>query len=256
MVDRLDELRPQLTGVTVRPHSRRGRTTPGATHVRSTRPTMTRTTTLHTAAALAATLIAAAACQPIDASDTGVPRTGRQHPAAQLAAEPGRRAPVHVDSIFPIEEEIRRFREGLEPARRLQDAAASRDELVRRFVNALAAADAAGLRALAITVEEFAWLYYPHSRYVRPPYELAPALLWFQLDAYGARDLDRALRRHGGRPIDAVGHTCDEPPTVEERNRIWSGCSLLLHDGTALPVLGTILEREGRFKFLSPGNRL
>lgn len=171
-------------------------------------------------------------------------------------------APSHVDSIFPIEEELRRFRTALpDPATGLEGGTRSIDELVARFLDALEGADSEALGELAITPAEFAYLYYPHTRFTRPPYEMSPALVWFQLENYGSKGLNRALARFGGRPLDHTGHDCPADPEQEGPNRIWSGCVIRRIDPgsgdvASLSLFGGIIEHRGRFKFINYANRL
>jgi hypothetical protein len=165
-----------------------------------------------------------------------------------------------VDSVFPIEEEIRRFRATVaEEASSLSGGAESREALVRGYVDALERADTAALRQLALTRAEFAYLYYPHTRYARRPYQMSPALVWFQMENYAGRGLSRALNRHGGEPLGYTGHRCEQEAT-EGPNRIWSACAIerARPDGSAetLLLLGRIVERDGHFKFVSLANRL
>jgi hypothetical protein len=179
---------------------------------------------------------------------------------AEAAAEPAER-PVHVDSIFPIEEEIRRFRAGLgaEPDG-LSGGAGSREALVQAFVHALEARDAAALDRMAITAEEFAYLYYPHTRFTSRPYELSPALVWFQLENYGGKGASRALGRYGGRHLGYVGYRCADEPQTEGPNRLWNGCVVRHLDAAGdtvdLSLFGPILEHRGHFKFVNFANRL
>jgi hypothetical protein len=163
--------------------------------------------------------------------------------------------PSHVDSIFPIEEEIRRFRARVEgSADALTGGSASRDELVRRFMAALAAGERAAFDSMAISPAEFIHLYYPHTRFTRRPYEMAPGLVWFQLENYGSRGLSRALERFGGRDLNFSGYTC-ETLTEEGPNRLHGGCAVQIQDhdrgSGSIPLFGQILERDGRFKFIN-----
>ncbi len=179
--------------------------------------------------------------------------------AGEAAGEPV--AGGVVDSIFPIEEEIRRFRATLpEHPQALSGTAPSRDALVVRFVSALEASDTAALRRMELTRAEFAYLYYPTTQFAQPPYELSPALVWYRLESYSSRGLGRALDRFGGRPLRATGHACEANPLVQGDNRIWHGCVLQAHDAAdrpvPLPLLGPILERDGGFKMLSYANGL
>jgi hypothetical protein len=166
-----------------------------------------------------------------------------------------------VDSIFPIEEEIRRFRATLaEHPEELSHTEATREELVTRFVRALEAADSADFPRMAMSRPEFAYLYYPTTQYTKPPYELSPALVWYRTESYSSRGLTRALQRYGGKPLAYAGHACEDEPMVQGENRIWHGCVIRSRqsdgDTIALSLFGPILERDGRFKLLSYANGL
>lgn len=164
-----------------------------------------------------------------------------------------------VDSIFPIEEEVRRFRAALpEHPETLGSTSPTREALIRRFVAALEASDTAELRRMALTRSEFAYLYYPTTQFAAPPYDLSPALVWYRLESYSSRGLTRALARFGGRPLEISGHACEAHPMVQGENRIWHGCVVISRspDGrsTTLSLFGPILERGGEFKMLSFAN--
>ena len=187
-------------------------------------------------------LVALAACGERPATDTG--------------------QAVHIDSVFPIEEEIRRFRADLPgaPAGLEAGASTSRDALVARFVKAIETLDTAAVREMVMSRAEFAYLYYPFTRFAKPPQELSPALVWFQIRQNSEKGIGRAFRTFGGRGLGFAGYRCPEPPAIEEVNRLWEGCVLRLRgpDGSESEtrLFGTILERDGRFKFLSYANDL
>ncbi len=172
------------------------------------------------------------------------------------------RAPraVHIDSILPIEEELRRFRADLgDTARMLAGGAPSRDSLVHRFVRAVETADTSAMRALLLTASEFAWLYYPTSINVEPPYELGPGLAWFQLRNGSSKGISRLWRRYAGRSLSVVGFRCPDPPLDQGGNRIWTDCLLrraVGGDTTSIRLFGAIVSRDGRYKFLSYANDL
>jgi hypothetical protein len=177
------------------------------------------------------------------------------------AAIPGPEEPrVVVDSVFPIEEEIRRFREGLPEVTALSEGAQSMDELVGRFVRAVERADTAALVPLLLTRSEFGWLYYPHTMYTRKPYELSPALLWFQVQNLTDRGALRTFRRHGGRPLHATGWRCEEAPREEGPNLVWSECRLRLAPAGGEPyevrLFGSVVERGGVLKLVSLASEL
>ena len=165
-----------------------------------------------------------------------------------------------VDSILPIAEHLRRFR--LTVAERvdtLRCASRSIDALVERWATAVASSDTAALNSMVIDRAEFAWLYYPGSQLSEPPYEAPPELLWAQFLGNSDEGARRLLRRFGGRPIAVRAVSC---PSVksEGQNRLHEGCLVRLEtDGSAgepLRLFGTIMERDGRFKFVGYTNAL
>lgn len=164
-----------------------------------------------------------------------------------------------VDSILPIEEELRRFRAGLgDPPRGLSNGASSRDALVASFLEALESADTAALARLTITRAEFAYLVYPSSQYVEGPYRQAPGLAWMRHSAVSGTGLTRLLARMGGRAVPQADYRCAEPASIEGENRLWTECRLSVvrsaTDTAWVQLFGGIIEREGRFKILSYAN--
>jgi hypothetical protein len=193
-------------------------------------------------ALLGASVLALAACGSPDAR-ADLPESGRV-----------------VDSILPREEALRRFREGLAPVDSLAGGAGSRDELVAAFVRAIAAADTAAIARMAVSRAEFAYLYYPTAVEGKPPYDLEPGLMWFTLyerSNEGARD---ALKRYGGHPMHLLGYDCGKGEHREDRNTIYGPCAVRWRtqagDTVSVRLFSKILERDGRFKFLSYANPL
>ncbi|MEX1257541.1 MAG: hypothetical protein WEG36_07990 [Gemmatimonadota bacterium] len=169
--------------------------------------------------------------------------------------------PSHVDSLFSIEEELRRFRMGLGEVAELAGGAPSRDGLVDTFIEALESANAFRLAGLVMTRAEFAWVYYPHSWNTQPPYDLPPDLLWSHQQNYSSRGLSRLLQRYGGRTLHSTGHRCpDEDGEPLGPGRIWTGCTVIgkLPTGEEVEerLFGGIVEFGGRFKLLSFANQL
>jgi len=216
---------------------------------RGAAPTMrTRTTTLLTLAALLPHVLPA--CEP----------AGGAAQTAALEASAAAR-PQYVDSARTIEEELRRFRATLtEEPTALEHGERSRDALIRRFVRALETSDTAALLALHLTRAEFAYLYYPFTQYTRPPYELSPALLWFLIEQNSEKGLVRLLRRYGGRPLGYVGYLCEQAPQLEGANHLWHECRIRrkVASGELIEerLFGSIMERDGRYKFVSYANDL
>lgn len=189
--------------------------------------------------------LAPAACDPADGS-------------APAAAD---HRPVHIDSIHPVEEELRRFRATL-PAipDRPTGGAGSLEDLVEAWAAAVNRADANALAALAVDRAEFATFYYPHTRYTREPYELSPALVWFQLTNRSSRGLTRLLRTFQDAPIAVHGVRCAGAPKPMGAGLLHGPCQVTVADAAGglvdVRLFGPVLERDGRFKFLSYENEL
>ncbi len=163
-----------------------------------------------------------------------------------------------VDSILPVEEQLRRFRVGLPETRVLDNGAASRDALVQSFMRSLESADTAALVQLTVSRAEFAYLVYPESPLSSPPYAQAPDLVWMRHAAASSTGLKRLLARVSGTRVWLRLSSCGEPPIVEGANRIWRDCVVrFAPDGGVIQttqLFSGIIERQGRFKILSYAN--
>ena len=210
---------------------------------------------LRTIVILAAVVVPLAACDIGGA--TRLPAEGSLQQPSVPAAVPA----AYVDSIFPMDEQIRRFRADLadRPAT-LAGGEASRAKLVESFVRAVESHDTASLRAMVLSRAEFAYLYYPTSRSARPPMQQSPALVWFQIQQNSEKGIVRALRRYGGQPLGYLAHDCEADPRREGENILWERCSVrrVLTSGDTVDGrwFGSIIARDGRFKFVSYVNDL
>jgi hypothetical protein len=209
---------------------------------------------------LLATILAAIAC-------AGTEKTAQQIAADSVRANSitrarqdsiNRASPGYViDSILPVEEELRRFRTAIggRPVTAFSGASGSREALVRRFMKALAADDTVDLRAMALNAREFADLVYPESPYTHPPYRQSPALVWNQIQNPSAAGFTRLVRRLANQPLQYVNHKCDARPDRQGHNLIWTNCSVLLRVANGATeshrLFGSIIERDGRFKIVS-----
>jgi hypothetical protein len=198
---------------------------------------------LHALGVLSATVLAAACDRPAAASADAAPA-----------------GPKVIGEIIPVEEQLRQFRVGLAPVDTLAGGAPTREALVRRFVAALERRDTAALRAMHLSRAEYAYLYYPTAAVARPPQQLDPESAWLLLTLESDKGVRRALTRVGGRPLGYAGHACAAAPVVEEANRSWQGCTVRWRaaEGAldSVPLFGPIVERAGRFKFVSYRNKL
>ena len=214
-----------------------------------------------TARFLLAATLAAPACAP------GKDASARQAAADSVRADSiararqdsiNRASPGYVvDSILPVEEELRRFRVAIggQPVTALAGGSASREALVRRFMKALAAADSVGLRAMALSPREFADLVYPESPYTHHQYRQSHALLWSQIQNPTASGFTRLIRRLGNQPLQYLSHRCDPKPDRQGHNLIWTNCLVHLAgpngETSNHRLFGSIIQRDGRFKIVS-----
>lgn len=166
-------------------------------------------------------------------------------------------APATIDSIFPMRVMIERFQaDAGAPLDRLQHGASSRDDLVLQFVKAVEDSSVQALRGLRLDMREFAYLYVPTSRMARPPYEQPPALGWLLVEQNGLKGEARLLRHFGGRPLEYRGYSCSEP-VMEGSNTLWEFCTMELGiRSEPVRLFGSIMHRDGRFRFVSLANDL
>jgi hypothetical protein len=193
-------------------------------------------------------LVVVVACQAAAPDGDGTPNeTGSQPVTAGV-----------VDSALPMPVLLERFRKGLSEPQGLRSDIMSRDALVRAVMEALEHSDTLRFEQLAVNRAEWAWLYYPTNAQSQPPYELPPALAWFQLQETNRKGVFRALREYGARRLDYQGYECDAEPVKEAENAIWTHCVVTLarddEPAKTLGLFGAILERGGRFAILSYDN--
>lgn len=174
-------------------------------------------------------------------------------------ARPVLQAGTVVDSIFPLEEDVRRFKiaHQTESSAGLSGGARSLAQLVHAFVAALERRDTAALGKMAIGPGEFIDFYYPSSSFARPPYRQSPALVWFQFQQNSRKGLSRALDRYGSRASGLRSFDCPEEPAPLGQARVWQDCQLEWDLRPArIRLFGSIIELNGQFKFVSYANDL
>jgi hypothetical protein len=140
---------------------------------------------------------------------------------------------------------------------RLGGGEASADALLGRYVRAVAARDTATLGALALSVSEFAWLYYLDSPMAQKPYELDPETMWAQIAAQSGRGLTRALQRYGGATLGAAHSACGAPRAAGALRLL--DCTVTFRpagarDDASLRL--AVVERDGRYKLVGFGTNL
>lgn len=175
------------------------------------------------------------------------------------AERPWRQPGDVIDSILPVEEHERRFRDGLPAVTGLSGGADSPAALAARFLAAVQARDSLLLREMAVNRGEFAWLVYPNHRYRHPPYELDPGTFWMQITQGSAKGMARVLERHGGQPLRLRDITCtrDTLQAVSGNITMWSNCGLVYRAGDSTltrRLFGSLVAHDGRVKFLGYSN--
>ena len=166
-----------------------------------------------------------------------------------------------IDSALPIADLLVRFRATTLDTPTVLVGGGDRPEtLVRSLLDAVSARDTATLRTLVLSRAEFAWLYYPHTRFTAPPYELGPELVWLQQGAASETGIGRLLERYGGSRLTFRALRCPDSVVVEGPNRLTSGCTVTFAAADSAPrtlrLFAGLLERDGRYKFLSYANDL
>lgn len=115
--------------------------------------------------------------------------------------------------------------------------------------------DTAALNRLRITAAEFAYLYYPDARLAHPPYGLSPQIMWTQISSQSDRGLQRLLARFKGKKLQIRSLDCRPPD--RQNGIVIHECGVKTASSTASQRLfGSILERNGRFKFVGYANGL
>lgn len=165
-----------------------------------------------------------------------------------------------IDSIFPMEVMLARFRESVPEVTQLQGGAADREALARTFLSAVAAGDSTTLTGLLVTRSEYAWVVFPEHLYAKPPYELDPAIHWLQVQASSAKGMARVLERYGNRALAFESLACDTdtlqfPGSTSIQAAAPCTITYRGNDSTLTRRLfGTIIERDGVAKFLGYAN--
>ncbi|WP_420130121.1 hypothetical protein [Longimicrobium sp.] len=173
-------------------------------------------------------------------------------------AAPDAQAAVPVDTLHAPAEALSRFRDGLPIADSLSGGAASRDELVARFVDAIARQDTAAVRGMVLNRAEYGWIYFPSLQRMNPATSMQPEVMWMLHAQESQKGITRVLRRLGGGQARFGGYACEAAPGVEGPNRYWHACTVetMAADGekASLKLFGSLIERGGRWKIVSYAN--
>ena len=225
--------------------------------------------TWHSCAAAVAISLAVAACdsaagasRAASASRTQQDPTRTDSIAAARQDSINRAQPGYViDSVLPVEEEVRRFRAkvGGEAVTMFAHGSICRDALVRRIVADVASRDTVDLLATLVSPREFVDLIYPSSPYTHPPLRQSPDVTWMLIANPSASGYRRLVTRLGGIRYELAGYACGETPEQQGANTFWTKCALRLvetsGDTSTQRWFGSIVERDGKFKLMSFSNQ-
>lgn len=207
---------------------------------------------------LAAAVAVAAACD----RSASPPANAQADSTVAVAQDSNNRAPgpLVIDTLLPIAEQVRRFSEAIggTPLTALVNASPSRDSLLHRFTRALEQRDTTAFRQMIVNAREFIDLVYPESPLMRRSYP--PLVIWTGIMSTTGAGFSRLLETRGGKPLGAVGMTCADKANREGKNLIWNECLVRIREPNGTErreqLFGSIIERDGKFKFLNYVNKL
>lgn len=183
-------------------------------------------------------------------------------PSTTLASADRRDANLVTTAVgrMPLDEALALFRAGLPEVTRFEHGAVDGRALIDQFVAAVERSDTASARALVMSRAEFAYLYFPHAPYARPPFRQDPALTWFLLLQDSRKGITRVFNRFAGEPGRLIDYSCSEQPRQHGPFRLWSDCRMTVRERrgerATLRLFGPIVEYGGRYKFLTYANDL
>jgi hypothetical protein len=139
---------------------------------------------------------------------------------------------------------------------RLTGGASSLDELVARFLDAVARRDRDALEGLRVTEAEYRAIIVPGSVAPgAPPQVLSEEGLeyfWGEMNQKSGAHRDAILERFGGRPFTPVRHSFEKGIRDFAGYKAYGRLRVVLRDqqGAEWELrTGSIVERDGRFKF-------
>jgi hypothetical protein len=150
---------------------------------------------------------------------------------------------------------LRLFQAGIPEPDTLNHASPSRETLTRRYLDAVMRSDTVALRDMHLSRAEYAYLYFPSSKMMKPPYDLPPDVAWLLLRAESNKGIGSVMRRFGGQRLTFERVHCPGEPLREGSTIVWRDCVVRFRaEGGSLqerPLFAAIIERDGRFKFFS-----
>ncbi len=130
------------------------------------------------------------------------------------------------------------------------DGAESPEALMKQVFAALEHKDSAALQQLTITPEEFKKFVWPSFN---PPPTGTNAEKYYKLySASNGVGIDEYLKQYGGRKVEVLKVTLNPPSKKSKNYTLAPGAQIALRDDSGqektVRMLGTVLERDGRYK--------
>lgn len=141
----------------------------------------------------------------------------------------------------------------------LKDGASSPRELVERVLESLAARDTASLASLLVDRDEYMRVVYPelgaHFAAARDTRAETMEFLWENQSLNALKGMRKALRELGGVQMQLVTIEFKEGERRFPSYRLFEGTEVVVNqnDGrtATLYALGTMIEKDGRYKLMS-----
>ena len=137
----------------------------------------------------------------------------------------------------------------------IKDTFPSPEAVARRVIELLEAGDAEGLRAMAVSREEFHRVVYPELPASDPKRNTSADFLFGMTDRRSRRDLAFTLSRYAGQRIDLVAVDFLGATTEHRTFRVHRKAALTVRtpdgDRVVVRLFGSMIERDGRYKVFS-----
>lgn len=138
---------------------------------------------------------------------------------------------------------------------RLKNGARSIDELVSRYLEAVADRDTAAMHALRLSEYEHNEILWPELPASRPEFNMPITFAWENLNLHSHRDANRVLADFSDRHIEIERVDCRKGVTEYPTLKVHGDCWIIGRDGRTgireeFKLFGSIVESEGRYKII------
>jgi hypothetical protein len=138
---------------------------------------------------------------------------------------------------------------------RLTNSSASPEDVCQKILGALERQDTLGLLQLRLTKFEHDSLLVPQMPLPPPGVERDMGMAWYMLEQRSMKGIRRALDDYGGQRFSLVKVRFTKPAEKLGYLVAHKGTEVTVRDSTGaeftLPIFGSILEDNGRFKLVS-----